>query len=160
MVGEAPVYCVDTSSLLHAWQRAYPPRRFPALWAAIEALVEQGRLLCSIEVYNELAKKDDEVSEWAKTRKAELCREIDDDVQVALLYVMARYPRLVDTKIGKSGGDPFVIAQALSANPRHVVVTEEQGGSDKSPKIPSVCKVEGIECINLLGLIEREDWSF
>ena len=73
---------------------------------------------------------------------------------------MATYPKLVDTSTGKSGGDPFVLAVAMSAEPACVVVSQEMGGSERSPKIPYVCQREGLDCINLLQLIEREDWSF
>jgi hypothetical protein len=117
-------------------------------------------MVASIEVYNELSKKDDDVCAWAKERKETMFEEINDTVQDAVVYLMATYPRLVDTSTGKSGGDPFVIALALAANPKLVIVSQEKGGSAKSPKIPSVCANEGIECIDLLDLIEQEDWSF
>jgi len=156
----ADVYSIDTSSLLHAWRRAYPPKRFPALWNAIDGLVDEGRLVASLEVFNELQKKDDDVCGWAKERKDALFRDIDEDVQNAVVYIMATYPKLVDTSTGKSGGDPFVLAVAMSAEPACVVVSQEMGGSERSPKIPYVCQREGLDCINLLQLIEREDWSF
>jgi hypothetical protein len=153
-------YCFDSSSLIHATKRAYPPRRFPRLWTAIEELVEAGRLIVSIEVYHELERKDDEVFAWCKERKEMLCRDIDDDVQGHVIRLMRAYPRLVDTRKGKSGADPFVLAQALAADPQLTVVTEERGGSDASPKIPFVCALEGLRCIDILTLIDAEDWSF
>ncbi|MGN6357624.1 MAG: DUF4411 family protein [Novosphingobium sp.] len=159
MAGSAPVYCIDTSSLLHAWQRAYPFNRFPKLWAQIDSLIEDGRLIASIEVYHELKQKDDDVYAWAKERKDDLIREIDEDSQDAVSHIMAAYPRLVDTVKGKSGADPFVIALA-KCPPPSIVVTQEGFGSMKSPKIPYVCQQEGITCMNLLELIEAEDWVF
>lgn len=160
MAEAGTVYCVDTSSLIHAWARAYPPKRFPALWAALDRLIDAGRLVASIEVYSELQKKDDDVFAWAKDRKEKLFRDIDEDVQAAVIDVMAKYPKLVDTSTGKSGGDPFVIAVAVAIGPNCCVVTEEAGGSDRSPKIPHVCRQEGIDHTNLLGMIEREEWVF
>lgn len=160
MTSARVVYCIDSSSLIHASKRAYPLRRFPRLWTAIEDLIEADRLIISIEVYHELERKDDEVFAWAKERKDALCREIDDDVQDHVIRLMRTYPRLVDTKKGKSGGDPFVLAQALAAKPHLVVITEEKGGSETSPKIPFVCAREGLRCIDLLALIDAEDWSF
>ncbi len=160
MDGPCEVYCVDTSSLIHAWRRAYPPQRFPRLWAALDDLIEQGRLVASIEVYNELQKKDDDVCAWAKDRKDVLFREISDEVQEAVIRVMTRYPKLVDTGTGKSGGDPFVIALAMSIGSSCCIVTQEAGGSERSPRIPYVCQQENITCINLLDMIEREAWVF
>lgn len=154
------VYSIDTSCLVHGWRRAYPPKRFPGLWAQIDTLIDDGRLIGSIEVYNELEKKDDDIFAWAKERKGALFREIDDDVQGAVVHIMATYPKLVDTGKGKSGADPFVIAQALACNPALTVITQEQGGSEGKPRIPFVCQAEGVPCIDLLTLIDAEDWSF
>lgn len=160
MAGLGTIYCIDTSSLLHAWFRAYPPKRFNSLWSALDRLIDDGRLLATIEVFHELKKKDDDIFEWAKFRKDVLFREIDDAVQEEVIRIMQTYPKLVDTGKGKSGGDPFVIAQALACRPRLVVITQEVGGSVDKPKIPFVCEQEGIRHIDLLALIEEEDWSF
>jgi len=160
MAEGAAIYCIDSSSLIHASKRAYPPRRFPRLWSEIDELIASERLIVSIEVYNEIKKKDDEMYAWIKERKEAMCRDIDDAVQAQVIRLMRTYPRLVDTKKGKSGGDPFVIGHALASNPYFVVVSEEKGGSENSPKIPFVCEQEGLRCINILTLIEEEDWSF
>lgn len=66
----------------------------------------------------------------------------------------------MDTATGKSGGDPFVLALAMSQPEPCFVVTQEAGGSERSPKIPFVCQREGLVCINMFQLIEAEDWSF
>ncbi|MCM5555321.1 DUF4411 family protein [Pleomorphomonas sp. NRK KF1] len=160
MMDRHATYCIDTSSLLHAWFRAYPPKRFGSLWGALDRLIDEGRLLATIEVLYELKKKDDGLFEWAKFRRELLFREIDDGVQSEVVRIMEAYPKLVDTGKGKSGGDPFVIAQALAARPRLVVVTQELGGSLDKPKIPFVCDQEGIRHIDFLELIEEEDWVF
>lgn len=153
------VYCVDTSALIHAWHRAYPPKRFPKLWEAIDQLIDDQRMIASLEVYFELQKKDDEVSAWAKARKETLFRDIDEDSQAEVVALMAKYPKLVDTSTGKSGADPFVIALALCP-PASTVVTQEAGGTLKSPKIPFVCQSEGLTCITVLEMIDNEDWVF
>lgn len=159
MASPAHSYSIDTSSLVQAWQRVYPPQQFPRLWSAIEELIEAGRLRASIEVYYELQRKSDEVAQWAKERKNALFVDIDDKLQVALLRLMSDHPRLVDTKTGKSGADPFVIALAL-ITPGCLVISDEHGGSAKSPKIPTVCQALGLECLTILQLIEREGWTF
>lgn len=156
----ATVYSIDTSCLVHGWHRAYPPKRFPGLWVRIDELIDAGRLVASIEVFSEIEKKDDELRAWAKDRKAALFRDIDDDVQDAVVHVMGTYPKLVDTAKGRSGGDPFVIALALAADPVLTVLTQELGGTADRPKIPFVCQSEGVPCMNLLALIEAEDWIF
>jgi hypothetical protein len=73
---------------------------------------------------------------------------------------MRKYPKLIDTSKGKSGADPFVIAQAMVANPMLVVVTQEDGGSAARPKIPYVCAQQSLTCIPILNVIQAENWSF
>lgn len=154
-----PIYCCDTSSLIHAWRRAYPPKNFKSFWARLDDLMDDGRFVSSIEVYSELERKDDDIFAWAKDRKA-MFLEINGGVQAAMITVMAKYPRLVDTVKGKSGADPFVIAQALSASPQQIVLHHESGGSQNSPKIPFVCDQEGLRHTDLLKLIDKEGWVF
>src|SRR5262245_13738919 len=151
------VYSVDTSALIHGWRRIYRPKNFGFIWERLGALVEENRLLASIEVYNDLEKKDDELFKWCKERKEKLVVEIDDAVQAQVARIMTTYPRLVDTVKGRSGSDPFVIALAATTNPPMVVLTEEHSGR---MRIPDVCAAEKIDCCGLADMIEREDWSF
>lgn len=151
------VYSVDSSALIHGWRRIYRPKNFGLLWDHLAELVESGRLKASIEVYNDLEKKDDELFKWCKERKEKMIVEIDDDLQAQVTRIMAAYPRLVDTVKGRSGSDPFVIALAMTTQPPMVVVTEEYTGKTR---IPDVCGAEKIDYCGLADLIEREDWKF
>lgn len=151
-------YSIDTSALIHGWSRAYPPsiRMFQPVWDRLSALVDEGRLRAFMEVLNEIMKKDDTLAEWCDAN-SDLFVEIEDDaIQECVAEVMGKYPRLVDTRKGRSGADPFVIALATTHNPRLSVVTEEQGGTAEKPKIPYVCQEEKIRCVNLLGLITEQ----
>ncbi len=61
---------------------------------------------------------------------------------------------------GESGGDPWVIALAQDL-PNGIVVTQEKKSRNPDkPKIPNVCDNLGIECIDLIGLFRKEDWTF
>jgi hypothetical protein len=152
-------YSIDSSALIHGWQRAYPPKNFAPVWKRIEALIAAGRLRASIEVRKELEKKDDALLAWCK-KQEEFCVDIDDEIQDAMADIMGNYPKLVDTAKGKSGADPFVIALANSHDPAWTVVSEERGGSAKKPRIPYVCGEEDVRCITLLELIQEQDWHF
>ena len=85
---------------------------------------------------------------------------IDDPVQNRMSEIMASYPKLVDTRTGKSGSDPFVIALAQVHDPTLTVVTSELGGTQDRPKIPFVCQAEDINCVSLLGMIHKQGWTF
>lgn len=43
---------------------------------------------------------------------------------------------------------------------RGLTLTQEEGGSANKPRIPFVCQQEKVRHINLLLLIEEEDWVF
>ena len=152
------IYSIDTSALIHGWRRIYRPKNFAFVWKNIDALIVDGRLRASIEVYRELEKRDDELFAWAKDRRDDLFVELDEKCQLEVARIMGAYPRLVDTVKGRSSCDPFVLAFANTYNPKLVVVSEELPGKANSPKIPDVCRNEGIEHIGLADLIEREDW--
>lgn len=153
----SPNYSIDSSALIRGWRQVYRPKNFGFVWDGFDSLIEQGRFRASIEVYNELEKKDDELLKWCKDRKEKMFVEIDEDVQAQVTRIMKVYPRLVDTVKGRSGADPFVIALAATTNPKMIVVSEENPGKTK---IPDVCTAETIQCIGLADLIERENWQF
>lgn len=154
---ERPSYSIDSSALIHGWRRVYRPKNFSLVWEKLDALIHEGRLRASIEILNELEKKDDELFTWCKERREFLSVEIDDACQLEVIRIMGAYPRLVDTVKGRSGGDPFVIALARIKRPPMTVVTEESPGKQR---IPDVCTAEGIPCIGLADMIEQEDWQF
>lgn len=159
-LGKDTLFSFDSSSLIHAWNRAYRPQNFPSFWRLLEEAIGAGVVVASVEVLNELSKKDDAVFEWCKRQAAGLCVEIDDEQQEHLQHIMGTYPRLVDTVKGKSGGDPFVIALARVRHGDIVVVSEEDFGRKDSPRIPDVCRAEGIRCYKLADFIEDRGWRF
>lgn len=151
------IYSADSSALIHGWRRIYRPKNFGFVWDRLEVLIEEDRFKASVEVYNDLEKKDDELFKWCKERKDKLVVDIDENIQAHVARIMRVYPRLVDTVKGRSGSDPFVIALAASTNPTMTVVTEESVGK---VRIPDVCNAEKIGYCGLADLIERENWTF
>ena len=110
----------------------------------------------SIEVYQEIQKKDDDVAKWCKERKDTLVVDLDEPCQREVGRILAAHPRLVDTKKGRSAADPFAIALANTGEPK-VVLTQESVGLTK---ITGVCDKEKIKWLYLADFIEAEDWSF
>lgn len=153
------IYSIDSSSLIHAWRRAYPPKNFPQFWRRLDELIEAERLFSSVEVLRELQKKDDELHAWCKTHSG-VFLPIDDGLQDQVIELMGIYPRLVDTAKGRSAADPFVIGLARMNDPEWTVLSEENPGSQNSPKIPDVCRAEGLRCLRLVELIQEENWIF
>ena len=152
-------YSVNSSALIHAWRRSYPPKNFPQFWERLDELIEANRLYSSSEVLKELKKKDDELYGWCKTRSG-IFLPITEAIQDNVVEIMGCYPRLVDTVKGRSSADPFVIAIARAGDPERVVLSEENPGSSTSPKIPDVCNAEGVRCLRVVELIQEEGWIF
>jgi hypothetical protein len=153
-------YSIDSSSLIHAWWRAYPPENFASFWDRLREMTDAGIVIASVEVHNELKKKDDDVHAWCKQRSQDFCVDIDDAQQEHLGRILGKHPRLVDTVKGRSEGDPFVIALACSFAVPLCVITQEGHGKKNSPKIPDVCIAEDIQCMNLVEFIRAEGWRF
>ena len=151
-------FSIDTSAILDGWTRHYPREAFPGLWRHLEELIRSGDLRASEEVMYELEKKEDEAHAWAQAQDGFFV-SMDDEIQDAVSAILAEYPRLLDTRRGRSGADPFVIALA-EVRGCAVVTGEHRSGSLKRPKIPDVCLAIGGESMSLLDLIRREGWVF
>jgi uncharacterized protein DUF4411 len=87
-MAELTVYSVDSSALIHGWRRIYRPKNFGFVWGRLAKLAEERRLRASIEVYNDLQKKDDELFKWCKERKENMFVEIDDVMQELVTLIM------------------------------------------------------------------------
>ena len=157
-VAQVARYSIDTSSLIHAWRRAYPPENFVSFWSKLDEYVAAGIIVASTEVKAEMKRKDDDLHIWFDSRPAGFCVDIDDVQQQHMAYILGKHPRLVDTVKGRSGCDPFVIALARSYASPLTVISQEIGGSLDRPKIPTVCRAEKMQCVDLVGFIQAEQW--
>jgi PIN domain nuclease of toxin-antitoxin system len=151
------VYSVDTSALLDAWARWYPPDLFPSVWDRFSDVIAKAKVVATDEVLNELERKADDCHAWAKERP-QMFLSMDADIQISAAEVLAEFPKLVDERTGKSMGDPFVIAVARVHS--LAVVTGEKGGSPQKPKIPNVCSHFGIECIDIVEMMRQLKFQF
>jgi hypothetical protein len=148
-------YCVDTSALIAAWYERYKPNRFPKLWEQLDQLITEGRLVSSTLVLRECSKqRSEELHAWLKPREAMFITP-DETVQGQVDYIVNTYTGLVSAGKEKFQADPFVIAQAKVNS--YTVITEETGIGSLA-KIPGVCNAMKVECINLMQLIDEEDW--
>ena len=151
----------DSSSLVMASGVLYPMDNFPALWAKIEELIRSDRLKMSEPVYDE-AMRGEVLRNWCREKelKPYLSSRVDESIQTAVRRIQSDYENLTHLHTSKSSADPWVIALAMQY-PQGVVVTEEQPtGNLQGPRIPDVCKDLGIECINIAGLVTKENWVF
>jgi hypothetical protein len=150
-------YSLDTSAFLDAWVRNYPIDVFETVWQRLSDAARDGSILASEEVLRELERKDDEACAWMKARPGMIV-PFGPEIEAEVIRLMARFPRLVDTKKGRSGGDPFVIAVAVVGG--HSVITAENAtGKPEVPRIPDVCKEIGVRCIRMLDFFREQRWN-
>jgi hypothetical protein len=69
MLAAAPVYCIDTSSILVWFVDTYPPMIFPGLLARMEGLIDGGRLCAPRAVLDEI-RPGDACHKWCKEQPA------------------------------------------------------------------------------------------
>jgi hypothetical protein len=152
-----PVYCIDTSALIAAWQERYPPENFPGFWQHMDALIDERRLVAPTEVLTETGKRSDELHRWLAERK-HMFRELEDEIQIAAAGVLAQFPRLVGERKLRTSADPFVIALGQVAG-LQIVTDEKPTGNAQRPNIPDVVTALGLpRCMGLLELIRAEKW--
>ena len=154
---DVTLYSFDTSSLLNGRRDLLPPDTFVSLWARFEEMV--GTIVLSVdEVREELDRKDDETSAWAKTQSG-LFVPLEVDIQIAVQQVLTACPKLVSVGNQRNGADPFVIALAL-ARGGTVVSEETRGGSLNKAKIPDACEELGVPCMRLVEFVQAQGWKF
>lgn len=152
------IYCFDSSGLLDGWARHYPESVFPSLWSRVRSVAQDGRAIAPIVVRDELKKKDDTLLPWCRKAGIAFC-DVDLPQQQLLREVLAKFPRLVDTRKNRSGADPVVIALARCRGAVVVTGEKHRGTADK-PKIPDVCDAFSVEAIGFLDFVRRERWTF
>ena len=152
-------YCLDTNVLIQAWNTYYSMDLAPKYWDILDGMAKKGSVFCTHEVRREIEKVDDGLTKWIKGRD-HLFRDITEDVQQHVRDVLKAFPRLVDTTKDRSMADPWVIAHALAEGA--TVVTKEMvtPPGSKRIKIPDVCDVFKVRCINDFDFVREVGITF
>lgn len=149
-------YCMDTSSLISAWDERYPPDLFPPLWKYFADALEHGRMLVPDLVMEELKKKSTDLHDWLKDFPDAIV-PMEPEIQKEGRAILGKFPNLVKEHKAAFAADPFVIATAKVKG--GLVVTEESLTSSLTkPKIPLVCQAWSVESLRLLEMIRAEAW--
>ena len=157
-MGLGELYSFDTSAFINGQRDQFPPDVFPGLWPKIAGLIALGQVQAVDSVLQELARRDDETTAWAKAQRG-LFVPLEVDVQRCTRQVLKACPKLIGVGSGRSGADPFVVALAL-ARDGTVVTDEKATGNVRKPKIPDACEAVGVRCVNLLAFIREQGWAF
>ena len=150
-------YVFDSNIFINL-QRRQPIDIYPSLWSKIGDLMENGTIISSQEVYDEIMIGGDDLEKWAKARK-ECFLPSSVPVQQEVRAILVSHRGLVEGGSTKNSADPFVIALAKQEHCK-VVTEESRTRNVKSPKIPDVCDAYQIECIDFVGFAREEKFAF
>ncbi len=157
----APVYSIDTNSLMDWQARYYPTDVFASLVGRMDGLIANGQLVAAELVFEETgAVGSAGLIEWTKDRKGIFVSTAD--LLIDALTIQNQFPGLRDPKAEYEEADAYVIALARQRG--GIVVTQETSAAEKTrPRrshfIPDVCRELGVPCISLLGSMRKEGWT-
>lgn len=156
------VYVFDSGPLIDLF-RHYYHTSFPSLWKAFDAMVTEGRITSTREVFNELVSYGDDLAAWCKKNKQQvfITPSAEELEFVREIFAVRHFQTMIRKKERLQGGpvaDPFVIARAHCLENGCVVTTEKH--NPNAAKIPNVCQHFGVDCTNLEEFMERETWRF
>lgn len=163
------IYSIDTNVFIQVWGppqgNIYSKTRMPDLWNHIEKLVDEGKVVASKEVYDELVEHaSEELMEWLQKHKSifSLTAEQIEIARVIINDVYAKYKNGYKPEI-KDAADPFVVATAIACGGKVLTLENRQGPHNPrdigSPKIPTVCEYYNVPCYNLDEFLEEEGFS-
>ena len=142
-------YVIDACALIDAAKNYNMSKKtFSNIWETLDKMVEDGCLISSAEILDEL--KDDDIEKWGKQHKKAFL-PLSREIQEKAIEILEKYPNMIKiaTK-ASSNGDPFLIATALVEDA--VVVSNEKRGENK---IPNICEKMGVEHIDLNGFLNE-----
>jgi hypothetical protein len=147
-------YSLDSDAIIQAWID-YPIEFFPKVWESIHLLAISEVVGIAPVIYEELERGGDELFDWVKARKGDFVAENSDELQEAVAYLVNHYNNFGLTT-GKNEGDPYVVALAMVEE--CIVVTNESMTNDMNgPKVPDVCREEGIAWAKFVDIIRNEE---
>lgn len=152
-------YVFDTGPFITLF-RNYYPKTFKTLWQLFDKMVDDGSIVSTREVRNEILFPPNLVS-WSKTHKEIFATPTAKETNVVRdIYAIKHFQQNIEAKklfAGGNSADPFVVSKAVIIV-GSVVTTEEK--KPNAAKIPNICDEFGVNCLSLEEFMEEEGWEF
>ena len=150
-------YCIDTSTILKAWNESYRIINFPSFWQHFNDCIYQGLFISPMEVFFEIRDKD--LIEYLKIRKSALFFKESPELQRELRQLLAKYPEILKDYKKTYSADSWVIALGKLTNTTIISEEEEPDQKSKKLKIPNVCAKLNIRCLKISDMVTELDWK-
>jgi hypothetical protein len=152
---------LDTNLFIQAKDQYYRFDTFPCFWNWLDMALASGHLASIKTIRDELLKGKDELADWIDARNSSPCfLPVDDDptqtkfAEISAWVMSQPYkPRAQSDFL--AGGDPLLIAKAVTAGA--TVVTQETYEPFRlnKVKIPNVCRAFGVPYLNTFDLLQQ-----
>jgi hypothetical protein len=157
-------FWLDSDVFIQAKRIYYPFDIFPGFWAFLDRQIEAQTIKSPYEVFIELCRYGDQLSDWARGhRDRGFFREPDDAVQQNFTdiadYVQDTYEEAFASKF-LSDADPWVIAHAKTDGGTVVTIEKIVGQDSKRVKIPNVCREFDVPFIDTFEMLRELGASF
>lgn len=139
--------------------RYYFPGVFKSYWNNLNQLAQNKDVLSVREVYNEIQKGSDIISEWAEKNKDIFEKPSKDEFEI-VKDILAKHKeliRVVNFTGGSPVADPFIIAKAKVNN---LIVVTQETFRENAHKIPNICKELNLKYITLEEFMIKEGWEY
>lgn len=165
---ETNLFCIDTSALVRIF-RFYPLELVKQIWASLENLFNEERMISHFLVYEEITTRSKEQDFLSKcvTPLRPFFKGMNFNQALIVSKIVKEFPGLIDPHKERDEADPWLIALAIEEkkqlnlfNPSKKLYLVSAESERKPFKIPAVCKNYGINHINLDEFYQMMGWSF
>jgi predicted nucleic acid-binding protein len=160
------MYLFDANVFIEAKNRYYAFDICPGFWEWMDFIVTRGEVFSIGMVCDELAKGNDELAEWAKTRKgADWFLDVSDQAtQKAFAAIAAGVQGEPFKDAAKmkflSGADPWLVAKAVNLGATVVTHETHDALAKKRVPLPNICEKWNVSFTNSFEVLRKLSASF
>lgn len=160
------IYLLDADVLINAERDYYPRTRVPEFWEWLLHHAERGTIKTLRRISSGLKQQpakdrpEDPLSEWIRAHEGSLLIEPPDRAMVLRVWTQGYQQGASALDLPSVDDDAFLIAAALTDRAERTVVTMEKRSTKKglNRRIPQVCDVVGVTCIDTFQFIRKLDF--